>query len=163
MLKTLQLEKLNFKVPDSTFSKDCYLAWDFLSDLAQYYPKFKYWFFSKVCSDIAIGKRKIILKKSGYQVIAVAILKKSYEENKICTFRVSKTEQGNGIGTELMQESLEWLGCVQPLITVNEENAPEFEYFLKNFNFQKTHESLDLYRSGKKEIIYNAPKIISPY
>ena len=58
-----------------------------------------------------------------------------------------------------MQESLEWLDCDKPLITVNEENATEFEHFLKKFNFQKTHESLSLYRPGKKEIIYNHPKI----
>lgn len=159
MTQITKTPKGNCFIPSFALSEKCYLAWTFLLDLQEYYPNFKYWFFYKVHEDLNIGKRKIILKQSRGQVIAVAILKKSYEEKKICTFRVSKTEQRNGIGQELMQESLEWLECDNPLITVNEENAMEFEHFLKKFNFQKTYESLSLYRPGKKEIIYNHPKI----
>ncbi len=89
-------------------------------------------------------------------MIAVAILKKYAEEKKICTFRVSENTKRHGVGTDLMRESFEWLECNQPLIAVNEENAPEFEGFLKKINFQKTNVLTGLYRPGKKEIIYNA-------
>jgi GNAT superfamily N-acetyltransferase len=157
MLTTLQRPKANNAVSNASLPQDCYLAWNFLSDLDRYYPDFRNWFFSKVCLDLAAGRRRILVKKSGEQVIAVAILKKCVEEKKICTFRVSKDAKSNGVGTELMLESLEWLQSSQPLVTVNEENAPEFERFLRKFHFQKTNMITGLYRPKKKEIIYNTP------
>jgi hypothetical protein len=87
----------------------------------------------------------------------VAILKKHIKETKICTFRVIEDFKGNGVGTELMLESLRWLQCSKPLITVNEEHALEFEGLLRKFDFQKTTTINGLYRPNKKEIIYNAP------
>ena len=142
---------------DFSISRECSLAWKFLSDLDRYYPCFEHWFFKKVRLDIATGKRKILLKKSNDKVIAVAILKKYAEENKICTFRVAEGARRNGVGTELMRESLDWLQSNNPIITVNEENAPEFEGFLTKFDFNKTAILDSLYRPNKREIIYNAP------
>lgn len=157
MPQILQRPKANNAVPNFSILQECYLAWKFLSDLERYYPDFKYWFFNKVCPDLATGRRKILVKKSGDQVIAVAILKKYVEETKICTFRVSESAKRNGVGTKLMIESLEWLECSQPLITVNEEHASEFEGFLRKFHFPKTTTLTGLYRHNKKEVIYNAP------
>jgi ribosomal protein S18 acetylase RimI-like enzyme len=145
----------NYPIPNYSISIEYSSAWLFLSDLDKYYPNFKSWFFEKVIPDCSIDKRKIIVKKSADQIVAVAILKKSIEERKICTFRVSENAKRHGIGKELMLESLEWLQCNQPLITVNEENASEFEYFLRKFDFQKQSVLTNLYRTNKKEIIYN--------
>lgn len=157
MQQNLQRPKSNNAVPSLSIPRECCLAWEFLSDLDRYYPDFEYWFFKTVRPDLATGRRKIILKESGDQVIAVAILKKYAEEKKICTFRVSEDAKRNGVGTDLMQESFEWLECSQPLITVNEEHAPEFKEFLNKFHFQKTYTLTGLYRPKKKEVIYNAP------
>ena len=74
--------KTNNIIPDFTPFPEYYLVWNFLFDLNQYYPNLKDWFFNKVCPDIAIGKRKIILKQSGYRVIAVAILKNLMKRKK---------------------------------------------------------------------------------
>jgi len=145
----------NYPIPNYSISIEYDPAWLFLFDLNKYYPNFNSWFFKKVIPDCSIGNRKIIIKKSADQIVAVAILKKSIEERKICTFRVSENAKRNGIGKELMLESLEWLQCNQPLITVNEENASEFEYFLRKFDFQKQSVLTNLYRPNKKEIIYN--------
>lgn len=153
----MRIQKVNYEILDPAISRDFFLAWNFLSDLDLYYSDFKLWFFYKVFPDIATGKRKILVKKMNDKVIAVAILKKYIEESKICTFRVSGDVKGNGVGTELMLESLEWLQCSNPLITVNEEHASEFEVFLRKFHFQKTTTINGLYRPKKKEIIYNAP------
>jgi hypothetical protein len=157
MQQILPIPKYNSTVTNSSIPRECYLAWEFLSDLDRYYPYFEYWFFKKVCPDIATGSRKIILRKSDDKVVAVAILKKHIDEKKICTFRVAEDVQRNGMGTELMLESLEWLESKQPLITVNEENAPEFEGFLRKFYFREPIAVKGLYRPNKKEIIYNAP------
>lgn len=157
MLPTIQIQKTNDEVSNFTISKDYFLVWNFLSDLDKYYLDFKCWFFNKVLPDIATGRRNILIKKSDDQIIAVAILKKHIEETKICTFRVIEDFQGNGVGTELMLESLNWLQCSKPLITVNEEHSTEFEGFLRKFDFQKTTTINGLYRPNKKEIIYNAP------
>jgi hypothetical protein len=157
MQQNLQRPKSGNALPTLSIPRECYLAWEFLSDLDKYYPDFEYWFFKTVCLDLSTGRRNIVVKKSGDQIIAVAILKKYAEEKKICTFRVSEHAKRNGFGTELMLESLEWLKCNQPLITVNQENAPEFEKFLTKFHFQKTNMLTGLYRPNKKEIIYNAP------
>ena len=145
----------NYLIPNYPSSTEYSSVWLFLSDLNKYYPNFNSWFFKKVIPDCSIGNRKIIIKKSADKIVAVAILKKSIEERKICTFRVSEKAKRNGVGKELMLESLEWLQCNQPLITVNEENASEFEYFLRKFDFQKQSVLTNLYRPNKKEIIYN--------
>ena len=157
MPDTLLRPKPDKALFDFSIPRECSLAWKFLSDLDRYYPCFEYWFFKKVCPDIATGKRKILLKKSNDKVIAVAILKRYVEETKICTFRVAEDTKRNGVGTELMRESLDWLQSNHPIITVNEENAPEFERFLTKFDFNKTGILNDLYRPNKKEVIYNAP------
>lgn len=145
----------NYPIPNHPISIECSSAWLFLSDLDKYYPNFKSWFFKKVIPDCSIDQRKIIIKKLADQIVAVAILKKSIEERKICTFRVSENAKRNGVGKELMLESLEWLQCNHPLITVNEENDSEFEYFLRKFDFQKKSVLTNLYRPNKKEVIYN--------
>ncbi len=155
MQQILQRPTYNNAVPDFSTQRECHLAWEFLSDLDRYYPYFEYWFFKKVCPDVVRGRRKILLKKSDDRVVAVAILKKYIDERKICTFRVAEDAQRNGMGTKLMLESLEWLESKQPLITVNEENAPEFEGFLKKFYFREPSTVKGLYRPNKKEIIYN--------
>lgn len=162
MQQNLQRPKSNNAVPSFSIPRECYLAWNFLSDLEKYYPDFEYWFFKTVCLDLDTGRRNIIVKKSGDQIIAVAILKKYAEEKKICTFRVSEDAKRNGVGTELMLESLEWLKSSQPLITVNEEHASEFEGFLRKFHFQKNAKINSLYRHNKKEIIYNGNRSFPP-
>lgn len=136
---------------------DVDLVWQFLADLERYYPDFEAWFYKKVLPDLVSGKREIIIKKADDQISAIAILKKYADENKICTFRVAENFKGKGLGTELMRESLEWLGCTKPLITVNEENADEFEGFLKKFDFKESLTLTGEYRYGKKEVFYNAP------
>lgn len=153
----MQIKKANNEISNLLSSNDVFVAWKFLHDLDLYYPNFEFWFFNKVLPGIATGRRKILIKKSCDQVIAVAILKKHIEETKICTFRVLEDVKGNGVGTELMLESLEWLQCSKPLITVNEENAPDLERFLRKFHFQKSATINSLYRPKKKEIIYNTP------
>lgn len=135
--------------------RDFLLAWEFLSDLNRYYPHFEYWFFNKVCLDVIGAKRKILLRKSNNKIIAVAILKRYPQEKKICTFRVAKCARGNGVGTELMYDSLDWLQSNSPIITVNEEHALLFKYFLTKFDFTQTNIVNGLYRPNKKEIIYS--------
>lgn len=130
----------------------------FLSDLEGFYPQFNSWFHLKVLSGIPNGDRKIITKTSGNRIIAVAILKKTDSEKKICTFRVSEEFRNNGLGTELMKESLKWLEYKKPLITVNEENITEFRSFLPKFDFGHPIELEGMYRNGKSEFIFNPSK-----
>lgn len=135
--------------------REYFLVKTFLSDLEQYYPGFESWYVNKVCPDIITNQRKILIRKLNGEIIAVAILKRSAEEKKICTFRVAESARRKGVGTELMRESLYWLQSNNPLITVNEENTPEFADFLSKFNFHKTGIFNGLYRPDKKEFIYN--------
>jgi hypothetical protein len=154
-MQTVQKLSLSNK-PINFIPPEVCLAWNYLSDLEQYYPGFRYWFFEKVYPDFISGERNILIKKIDNKVCAVAILKRSLKESKICTFRVSENLKRKGIGTELMLQSLEWLDCSQPLITVNEEHAFEFDAFLQKFNFKKDLTLVGLYRPRRKEIIYNS-------
>ncbi len=138
-----------------TINFELLYARDFLSPLETYYPNFHEWYYYKVVPDVSSGKRRVLTEMTCGEIVAVAILKKYEDEKKICTFRVSKEASGRGLGTKLMRESLDWLECPKPLLTVNEENASEFARFLKKFNFQESRAVNGLYRPNKLEIIYN--------
>ena len=91
----------------------------FLKKLVYEYNNFEEWFSQLFISDILLkNDREIIICECDYQLAGVAILKNDDIEKKICTLRVAKRFQKQGIGQHLMELSFEWLNDDKPLITI---------------------------------------------
>ena len=89
----------------------------FLKKLVYEYNNFEEWFSQLFISDILLkNDREIIICECDYQLAGVAILKNDDIEKKICTLRVAKRFQKQGIGQHLMELSFEWLNDDKPLI-----------------------------------------------
>ena len=85
----------------------------------------------------------------------MSILKSTFTEKKICTFRVISDYQKMGIGTELMRQSIIELETTKPLITVSETRVYEFSKLFETFSFKNHSEKDSYYIKDKKEFIFN--------
>lgn len=135
------------------YFKDIYR---FLYSLNNEYTNFALWYKNNFDDKYEVKKeREIIVCREAPTIVAVAILKKTDEENKICTLRVAKDYQGNGIGTNLINLSINHLEEPKPLISLNSYRKDEFKRIFKHFGFKPEQESRGLYRKECTEISYN--------
>ena len=84
-----------------------------------------------------------------------AILKNDDIEKKICTLRVAKRFQKQGIGQHLMELSFEWLNDDKPLITIHNSKKHEFNKLFKRYNFELEEKKWGYYRLFRTELVYN--------
>lgn len=131
-----------------------------LASLNWEYPAFQKWYFEKVYGDISKGKRCMLIKEHNKQIVGVSILKKSEEETKICTFRISKSFQRFGFGQEMLIKSMDILESRKPIITVSEKRMVEFSKLLTNNDFTLYKEYEHYYNRRTSEFAFNGP--ISP-
>ncbi|MGN0711805.1 MAG: GNAT family N-acetyltransferase [Anaerovoracaceae bacterium] len=140
----------------------------FLRSLVKEYPNFSNWFeglfleAGKLKSD-----REIIVVLDNERIVAASILKKTAEEKKICTFRVSEKYQRQGIGRNLMQMSLSHLQCDKPLITVRNSKYEEFKSLFEYFGFELEQKNFSYYKLLSSELAFNGElptkiKLIKP-
>lgn len=129
---------------------------DILNDIKDLYPNFDNWLVFKFQkSNIELGFRNIIVARTPAGIVGIALLKKQQKERKICTFFVSPSYRCQGIGSQLMRLSLDWLDTDKPLITVSEERKSSLEPILHKFNFCHSRTVLGYYRDNKLEYFYN--------
>ena len=128
----------------------------FVKKLVFEYTDFRKWFL-KLFQNGAVLKegREIILCECDYQLAGIAILKNDGNEKKICTLRVAKTFQRNGIGQNLMELSFEWLNEDKPLITIHDSKRQEFKKLFERYDFQLEEERKGYYRLFSTELVYN--------
>lgn len=138
-------------------SRDIDLVRDFLSDLSCEYPLHDYWF-----DEVAkrIEKRSLereilfVLNRKGV-VIAVAILKNTNNEQKICTLKVAKKYQRRHIGYSLVKMSCELLNNSKPIISVSANKRKEFLPLFEKLGFVETGYYINKYRENSLEYCYN--------
>lgn len=130
-------------------------AWGSLHHLEATYPGFRSWYWTKVIPGIGRGERNILIRRLDAQVAGVAITKRTCRETKLCTLWVAPTARSTGVGRELMQASLDWLGNDTPLFTVPAERIDEFRPLLKRFKFHETDCVGSAYRPGVIEHVFN--------
>lgn len=119
----------------------------FLRPLCLEYPHFISWYNNLYNVDGSLKKeREIKLCFSDKAIVGLAILKKDNCEKKVCTLRVDKHFQHNGIGRNLIKQSIEWLEEEKPLITVRKSKAPQFDKLFTTFGFT-LEESKPMYYS----------------
>ena len=88
----------------------------FLKWLNLEYPGFNTWYDNLFTENKELKSgREIIICEKEYSIAGIAILKSTEEEQKICTLRVAKRYQRQGIGKRLMELSFEWLQNDKPL------------------------------------------------
>lgn len=128
-----------------------------LSDLNNEYPFFKSWLHKVFLELQTTDRRYIIACVDGEQKIikGVAIIKKTPSENKICTLRVVYPFKRKGIGTALLEKSLELLDDGKPLITVSSNHIEEFKPFLLKHGFVIKDRVKSIYQKGIYEYFFN--------
>lgn len=151
--------KRYFKYSELSFpEKQIYYEYiyQFVKRLAWEYPDFIQWYKKlfltnrELCSD-----REIIICESDYVLAGLAILKSNQFEKKICTLRVDKKFQCQGIGTKLVGLSLEWLEDDYPIITMHKTKQKEFSTLLRYYGFKLEQTQNHYYNIFSTELVYN--------
>lgn len=128
----------------------------FLSELAWEYPNFYTWYEKLFQEDKTLQEeREILLCLAGNVIAGVAILKRTAEEQKICTLRVGEVFQHQGIGKKLMELSLEWLENDKPLMTLHKRKQREFSPLLRYYGFALEQKKWSYYHIFSTELVYN--------
>lgn len=128
----------------------------FVKKLVFEYTDFRKWFLELFQNGVVLKEgREILLCECDYQLAGIAILKNDGNEKKICTLRVAKTFQRNGIGQNLMELSFEWLNEDKPLITIHDFKRREFKKLFERYDFQLEEERKGYYRLFSTELVYN--------
>ena len=85
----------------------------------------------------------------------MACLKKDNKERKICTLYVSDKCRGLGIGTSIIEESINWLGTTKPLITLADYKLEMFKPIIDKYDWELTEIVSGLYNDRSKELCFN--------
>lgn len=153
----MQIIILDKKTPIEILNSICVRIRNILADLELCYPNFSLWIEKVFCELKSSDKRRIILAIDGdfFHILGVAIIKNTSQEKKICTLRVLREYQGQGIGTVLLESAIKALQDPRPLITVSELQIDIFKPFLEKYGFLLKDKVKSLYRVGKYEYFFN--------
>lgn len=124
------------------------------------YPNFISWFRTRVKSGLKKGSRKIYIavpSENPGKIAGILILKDESYEKKICTLCVLKEYQCRGIGSALLQQSINTLNISKPLITVSSRYIEEFRSLLNKFEFDLFQKYPGYYLPECIEYSFNAP------
>lgn len=150
-VKTLT-EPLRF---EAISSSDVVEAYKTLSFLESYYPDFEHWYWTKVVPGLLDKTRLLHLEKQDDRIVGIMIAKNEEDEKKLCTLWVDHHFKKSGIGSKLVGISKKWLKSDKPFATVPEEKMAEFAGLLASNGFQTTEQVESLYRSGKRDFVFN--------
>ncbi len=126
------------------------------------YSKYKEWYFTKQLPAIIGNERDILFTRNpeNYnEITSMACLKKTDEEQKICTLYVSDQYRGLGIGTLIIEESLKWLGTTKPLITITAYKLEMFKLIINKYGWELTEIISGLYNDKSPELCFNGTLI----
>ncbi len=123
--------------------------------VADLYPGFDRWFFSKVVPGWRSGDRKIFTERDGDRLIGVAICKWTDEEQKLCTLWVAPEARGRRVATRLADEAFYWLDTSKPLFTAPQELVADFSSLLRSWSFPAAVAHAGAYRPAVVEYAFN--------
>jgi GNAT superfamily N-acetyltransferase len=126
-----------------------------LDQLSAFYPKFSSWYQDKVVPGILAGTRRILVRRIDGNLAAIAIVKLTDEEKKLCCLRVLPNYQGTGVGIKLFEDAFAALETDRPLLSVAEEQIPRFKRVFDHFGFELSERYRDIYRPNKDEYSFN--------
>ncbi len=142
----------------SSFEKNIYYSsiYAFVKYLNIEYPGFNKWYAGLFEKNRELkNDREIIVCQRDYNIAGVAILKSTTAEKKICTLRVARRYQRQGIGRRLMELSFEWLENDKPLFTMHSTKQREFSPLLNYYGFVLEQKKWNYYNLFSTELAYN--------
>ena len=101
------------------------------------YPKHKSWFYQKHLPATLIensGRDIIFAYNDDKKLCGTSFIKQDEEEKKICTLFVSPDARGLGVGTALVEKSMQILDTTKPMITIADYKLPMFQGLIKKYN-----------------------------
>ncbi len=122
------------------------------------YPKHKSWFYQKHMPETFnqdSGRDIIFVYDKQKNIYGTSFIKEDDEEKKICTLFVDEKARGIGVGTKLVEKSMEILDTTKPMITIAEYKLPMFKGLIEKYGWEKTEEVTGLYNDRYKELVYN--------
>ena len=140
-------------VSQMSYAKKIY---SFLFTLNFEYPDFKKWYISLYNNNNTLkDNRDIILCTINESIAGVAILKRDTYEKKICTLRVAPMYQHHGIGSYLLEKSLELFNYEKPLITIHISKYRDFQKLFERYGFKLEQQLQGYYGLLRSELAYN--------
>lgn len=138
------------------FSKVLAESYNITDWIADDYPKHFEQFWTKYVPGIFSGEREIFAAYVGKHIAGVVILKKTTEEQKICTIYVPDEFRCQGIATALLQKSFEWLGTDKPLVTIADYKKNDFVKIIEQYCWTLT-QTLErgYYNDHSRELVFN--------
>ena len=136
----------------------CNQIYEMMDFICEDYPKHKSWFFQKQLPetlDINSGRDIVFARNKNKIICGTSFIKKDAMERKICTLFVDSAARGLGVGTALVEKSMELLGTDKPLITIADYKLPMFEGLIKKYHWQQTQVVTGLYNDYSNELVYN--------
>ena len=128
----------------------------FVNRLVWEYPGFKQWYTGLFNDQKQLNyTREIIICEKDFNIAGIAILKNDRYEKKICTLRVAKEYQKQGIGSRLIELSFEWLQDDSPMITMHKVKQVEFQPLLDYYGFKLEQKQRNYYNIFSTELVYN--------
>lgn len=156
-IKSIQ-ELLNQGVDKDQLLKLCDKLYEMTDFITTDYPKHKSWFYQKhlpATFKSNSGRDIIFARDENGKIYGTAFIKQDAIEKKICTLFVNDESRGLGIGSKLIEKSMELLHTTKPLVTFADYKLPMFESFIKKYDWKQTQVVKGLYNDKSAELVYN--------
>ena len=128
----------------------------FLYRLVFEYQGFRSWYQRLYTEEFELKyNREIIICEDQFQIVGVAIIKNDLQEKKICTLRVTREYQHQGIGHNLVEMCMQQLHTDKPMITLHTSKLNQFEKLLNYYNFELQQTQKHYYSIFNTELVFN--------
>lgn len=128
----------------------------FLNKLVFEYRGFNNWYCSLFLENAELKSiREIIVCEDLFHIAGVAIIKNDLKEKKICTLRVAKNFQHQGVGHNLIEMCINQLETNTPMITLHKNKLNQFEKLLTYYNFELEQTKKHYYGIFNTELVFN--------
>ena len=144
---------------DESFKELADSIYEITDFICEDYPSHKEWYYKKQLPATKISNERNILfarnPKDSENIIAMACLKKDDEEKKICILYVSDKCRGIGIGTKMIEASMDWLETTKPLATLADYKLDMFRPIIRKYDWKLTQIVSGLYNDRSEELCFN--------
>lgn len=128
----------------------------FLWRLVFEYQGFTKWYDGLYVNNFELHyNREIIICEDQFRIVGIAIIKNDICEKKICTLRVAREYQHQGIGHNLIEMCMKQLNCDKPMVTLHANKINQFEKILSYYNYELTQTQRHYYRAFSTELVFN--------
>lgn len=126
--------------------------------LGQNYPDYEKWFKQTFMAGLQKKERLYILAQdSNEQLLGCALIKRTPQEQKLCTIFVDEKYRRHGIGRQLLAQTIKILGGL-PMLSVSDQVMPQMQPLLNEFGFHLSAQKKNVYQPNHTEFYFNNTK-----